>query len=78
MLAPLGELRSLMDVQIGSGAIYVTGQMFIFGAATFVADSTSHLGQIENFATGRFIRFGNPKHTVDSSGGWFSRVWRHA
>lgn len=43
----------------------VPGQLFIFGAATFVANSTSHLGEVETFTLGCILRFESMEYATD-------------
>lgn len=42
--------------------------MFIFGGFTLVANSAVHLGQVEAFAPGEIVRFGNIEYTTDYCG----------
>lgn len=53
-------------IQIDSSTTFMPSQMFVFGVATFIADSTGHLGHVENYAPGQIIRFGNLEFAADS------------
>lgn len=57
-----------IGAQISSGMIFMLGQVFVFGTATFIADWTGHLSLVENFAPGWIIRFGNLEYSADFSG----------
>ena len=57
---------------IGKGAIqgevFLPGQIFVFGGFVMRANSLGHLEQIESYAPGRQVRFGNLNYTVDIRG----------
>lgn len=55
-----------MGSPVAVGTIHTSGQIFVFGAMCYVADSTSHLSQVETYAPGRIIHFGNLEYVADS------------
>lgn len=57
-----------MNTRFSSGAIFSLGQMFIFGGAILLANSTGLLGQVDSFALGQDVRLGSMEYTVDLYG----------
>ena len=47
------------------GETFLPGQIFVFGGFALRANSLGHLEQIESYAPGRQVRFGNLNYTVD-------------
>ena len=50
------------------GETFLPGQIFIFGGFALWANSLGHLEQIESYAPGRQVRFGNLNYTADIHG----------
>src|ERR687897_198415 len=50
------------------GEVFLPGQIFIFGGFALRANSLSHLEQIESYAPGHQVRFGNLNYTADIRG----------
>ena len=50
------------------GEAFLHGQIFIFGGFALWANSLGHLEQIESYAPGRQVRFGNLNYTADIRG----------
>ena len=42
-----------------SGEVFLPGQIFVFGGLVLRANSLGHLEQIDNYAPGHQVRFGN-------------------
>ena len=57
---------------IGNDAIqsevFLPGQIFVFGGFILRANSLGHLEQIESYAPGHQVRFGNLNYTADICG----------
>ena len=47
---------------------FLPGQIFVFGGFALRADSFGHLEQIESYAPGHQVRFGNLNYTADIRG----------
>ena len=50
------------------GEAFLPGQIFVFGGFALGANSLSHLEQIESYAPGHQVRFGNLNYTSDIRG----------
>ena len=50
------------------GEVFLPGQIFIFGGFALQANSLGHLEQIESYAPGHQVRFGNLNYTADIRG----------
>ena len=50
------------------GEVFLTGQIFIFGGFVLRANSLGHLEQIESYAPGHQVRFGNLNYSADIRG----------
>ena len=50
------------------GAVFLPGQIFIFGGFVLRANSLGHLEQIESYAPGHQVRFGSLHYTADIRG----------
>ena len=50
------------------GEAFLPGQIFIFGGFALRANSLGHLEQIESYAPGHQVRFGNLNYTADIRG----------
>ena len=50
------------------GEVFLPGQIFVFGGFVLRANSLGHLEQIESYAPGRQVRFGNLNYTADIRG----------
>ena len=48
--------------------VFLQGQIFVFGGFILQANSLGHLEQIESYAPGRQVRFGNLNYTADIRG----------
>src|SRR4051812_4344076 len=47
------------------GEVFLPGQIFVFGGFALRANSLGHLEQIESYAPGHQVRFGNLNYTTD-------------
>ena len=47
------------------GEVFLPGQIFIFGGFILRANSLGHLEQIDSYAPGHQVRFGNLNYTAD-------------
>ena len=50
------------------GEVFLPGQIFVFGGFVLRANSLGHLEQIESYAPGHQVRFGNLNYTADIRG----------
>ena len=50
------------------GETFLPGQIFVFGGFALRANSLGHLEQIDSYAPGHQIRFGNLNYTADIRG----------
>ena len=50
------------------GEIFLPGQIFVFGGFALWANSLGHLEQIESYAPGHQVRFGNLNYMADIHG----------
>ena len=50
------------------GEIFLPGEIFVFGGFALRANSLGHLEQIDSYAPGHQIRFGNLNYTADIRG----------
>ena len=50
------------------GDVFLPGQIFVFGGFVLWANSLGHLEQIESYAPGHQVRFGNLNYTADIRG----------
>ena len=50
------------------GETFLPGQIFVFGGFALRANSLSHLEQIDSYAPGHHVRFGNLNYTADIRG----------
>ena len=50
------------------GETFLPGQIFMFGGFALWANSLGHLEQIDSYAPGHQVRFGNLNYTTDSRG----------
>ena len=50
------------------GEVFLPGQIFVFGGFALWANSLGHLEQIESYAPGHQVRFGNLNYTADIRG----------
>ena len=59
---------SIIDNDAVQGEVFLPGQIFIFGGFALRANSLGHLEQIESYAPGHQVRFGNLNYTTDIRG----------
>ena len=50
------------------GETFLPGQIFVFGGFVLQANSLGHLEQIDSYAPGHQVRFGNLNYTADIRG----------
>ena len=50
------------------GEVFLPRQIFVFGGFVLRANSFGHLEQIDSYAPGRQVRFGNLNYTADIRG----------
>src|SRR4051812_24780013 len=50
------------------GDVFLPGQIFVFGGFALRANALGHLEQIESYAPGHHVRFGNLNYTADIHG----------
>ena len=48
--------------------VFLPGQIFVFGGFILRANSLGHLEQIDSYAPGHQVRFGNLNYTADIRG----------
>ena len=63
MMAP-----TIIDSDAVQGETFLPGQIFVFGGFALRANSLGHLEQIDNYAPGHQIRFGNLNYMTDIRG----------
>ena len=56
---------SIIDNDAIQGEVFLPGQIFVFGGFVLRANSLGHLEQIESYAPGCQVRFGNLNYTAD-------------
>ena len=59
---------SIIDSDAVQGETFLPGQIFVFGGFALRANSLGHLEQIESYAPGYQVRFGNLNYTADIHG----------
>ena len=59
---------SIINNDTVQGEIFLPGQIFVFGGFALRADSLGHLEQIDSYAPGHQVRFGNLNYTTDIRG----------
>ena len=59
---------SIIASDAAQGEVFLPGQLFVFGGFALRANSLGHLKQIESYAPGRQVRFGNLSYTADIRG----------
>ena len=55
---------SIITSNAVQGEVFLPGQIFVFGGFALQANSLGHLEQIESYAPGHQIRFGNLNYTA--------------
>ena len=48
------------------GEVFLPEQIFVFGGFALWTNSLGHLGQIESYASGHQVRFGNLKRLISA------------
>ena len=56
---------SIVDSNAVKGETFLPGQIFVFGGFALRANLLGHLEQIESYAPGHQVRFGNLNYTTD-------------
>ena len=59
-------MASSIDNDVVLGETFLPGQIFVFGGFALRANSLGHLEQIESYAPGRQVRFGNLNYTANN------------
>ena len=59
---------SIIGSNAVQGEVFLPGQIFVFGGFVLRANSLGHLEQIESYAPGHQVRFGNLNYTADIRG----------
>ena len=59
---------SIINNNVVQGETFLPGQIFVFGGFMLRANSLGHLEQIDSYAPGHQIRFGNVNYTADIHG----------
>ena len=59
---------SIINNNVVQGETFLPGQIFVFGSFTLRANSLGHLEQIDSYAPGHQVRFGNLNYTADIRG----------
>ena len=57
--------HSIIASDAVQGEAFLPGQIFVFSGFALQANSLGHLEQIESYAPGHQVRFGNLNYTVD-------------
>ena len=69
MSSPLGLMApSIIDSDAVQGETFLPGQIFVFGGFALRANSLGHLEQIDSYAPGHQISFGNRDYVADIRG----------
>ena len=63
---------SIIDNDAIQGEVFLPGQIFIFGGFALRANSLGHLEQIDSYALGHQVRFGNLNYMADVTPGKLS------
>src|SRR4051812_22718587 len=56
---------SVINNNVVQGETFLPGQIFVFGGFALRANSLGHLEQIDSYAPGHQVRFGNLNYTAD-------------
>ena len=59
---------SIINNKVVQGETFLPGQIFTFGGFALRANSLGHLEQIDSYAPGHQVRFGNLNYTTDICG----------
>ena len=59
---------SIINNNAVKGETFLPGQMFVFGGFALRANSLGHLEQIDSYAPGHQVRFGNLNYMADIRG----------
>ena len=59
---------SIINKNMVQGETFLPGQIFVFGGFALRANSLGHLEQINSYAPGHQVRFGNLNYTADICG----------
>ena len=59
---------SIIGSDAVQGEVFLPGQIFVFGGFALRANSLGHLEQVESYAPGHQVRFGNLNCTADIRG----------
>ena len=59
---------SIISNDVIQGEVFLPGQIFVFGSFVLRANSLGHLEQIESYAPGHQVRFGNLNYTAGIRG----------
>ena len=59
---------SILSNDVIRGEVFLPGQIFVLGSFALRANSLGHLEQIESYAPGHQVRFGNLNYTADIRG----------
>ena len=59
---------TIIDSDAVQGETFLPGQIFVFGGFALRANSLGHLEQIDSYAPGHQVRFGNLNYTTDIRG----------
>ena len=66
MSSPIGLMApSIINNHAVQGETFLPGQIFVFGGFALRANSLGHLEQIDSYAPGHQVRFGNLNYTAD-------------
>ena len=69
MSSPLGLMApTIIDSDAVQGETFLPEQIFVFGGFVLRANSLGHMEQIESYAPGHQVRFGNLNYTADICG----------
>ena len=69
MPSPLGLMApSIIGNDAIQGEVFPPGQIFVFGGFALWANSFGHLEQIDSYALGHQVKFGNLNYTTDIRG----------
>ena len=78
----VSSLQGLMAPSINNnvvqGETFLPGQIFVFGGFALRANSLGHLEQIDSYAPGHQVRFGNLNHTPNIRGDSIFNGFGHA
>ena len=78
MSSLIGLMASSINNNVVQGETFLLGQIFVFGSFALRANLHGHLEQIDSYAPGHQVRFGNLNHTPNIRGDSIFNGFGHA